>query len=86
MIMPYHDYTRQSAMPVVPGQVTRYDIEVFPTYATIAPGHRIRLSLATTDLPHLLPTVPALTKLVGGVYQVQRSEAAASSVTIPLRS
>jgi putative CocE/NonD family hydrolase len=86
MIMPYHDYTRQSAMPVVPGQVTRYDIEVFPTYATIAPGHRIRLTLATTDLPHLLPTAPALTKLVGGVYQVQRSEAAASSVTIPQRS
>jgi putative CocE/NonD family hydrolase len=86
MIMPYHDYTKQSATPVVPGKVTRYDIEVFPTYSTIAPGHRIRLTLATTDLPHLLPTAPALAKLVGGVYQVHHSETAASSLTIPLRS
>jgi hypothetical protein len=84
-VMPYHDYTKQSAEPVVPGQLTRYDIEVFPTFATIAPGHRIRLTLATTDLPHLLPTAPALANLVGGVYQVRRGGPAASSVTIPLR-
>jgi len=84
-VMPYHDYTRGSAVPVVPGRVTRYDIEVFPTYATIAAGHRIRLTLATTDLPHLLPTAPALANLVGGIYQVQRGESAPSSVTIPLR-
>ena len=84
-VMPYHDYTKQSAEPVVPGQLTRYDIEVFPTFATIAPGHRIRLTLATADLPHLLPTAPALANLVGGVYQVRRGGSAASSVTIPLR-
>ncbi|HWN34901.1 MAG TPA: CocE/NonD family hydrolase [Pseudonocardia sp.] len=84
-VMPYHDYTKQSVEPVLPGQLTRYDIEVFPTFATIAPGHRIRLTLATADLPHLLPTAPALANLVGGVYQVRRGGSAASSVTIPLR-
>ncbi|HJQ42753.1 MAG TPA: CocE/NonD family hydrolase [Jatrophihabitantaceae bacterium] len=83
-LIPYHDYTSASVQPVVKGQVTRYDVEVFPTYATIAPGHRIRVTLSTTDFPHLVPTPPQYLKLLGGTYQVQRSTAAPSSVTIPL--
>ena len=83
-IMPYHPYTKASAMSVVPGRVTRYDIEVFPTYATIASGHRIRVTVSTTDFPHLLPTTASLLKLAGGVYHVQRTASAPSSVTIPL--
>jgi uncharacterized protein len=84
MIMPYHPYTKASATAVVPGKVTRYDIEVFPTCSTIAAGHRIRVTLSSTDFPHLLPTPPQLAKLVGGHYQVQRTASAPSSVTIPL--
>jgi predicted acyl esterase len=64
--------------------VTRYDIEVFPTYATIAAGHRIRVTIDTTDFPHLVPTPPQFAKLFGGVYRVQRTAAAPSSVTLPL--
>ena len=83
-LMPYHDYTPASVVPVVKGQVTRYDVEVFPTYATIAAGHRIRVTLSTTDAPHLLPTPPQYLRLFGGIYHVQRSAVAPSSVTIPL--
>jgi hypothetical protein len=64
--------------------VTRYDIEVFPTYATLPAGHRIRITLATADTPHLAPTAPALAKLLGGVYRVQHSPNAPSAVEIPL--
>jgi predicted acyl esterase len=81
---PGHTYTRASAQPVTPGKVTRYDIEVFPTYATIAPGHRIRLTLSTADTPHLIPTLPTVTKLLGGVYHVQMSPTAPSAVEVPL--
>jgi putative CocE/NonD family hydrolase len=84
MIMPYHPYTKAASTPVVPGRVTRYDIEVFPTYATIAAGHRIRVTVSTTDFPHLMPTPPELLKLLGGRYQVQRTASTPSSVTIPL--
>jgi predicted acyl esterase len=83
-LIPYHDYTAASSMPVTPGKVTPYDIEVFPTYATVAAGHRIRVTVTTTDFPHLLPTPPQLLALLGGVYSVQRSASAPSSVTIPL--
>jgi hypothetical protein len=83
-IMPYHPYTEASARPVQPGEVTRYDVEVFPTYATIASGHRIRVTVSTADFPHLLPTAPALANLAGGVYRLQRGGTDASSITIPL--
>lgn len=81
---PGHTYTRASSAPVRPGTVTRYDIEVFPTYATITSGHRIRITLSTADTPHLVPTAPALANLLGGVYRVQISPDAPSAVEIPL--
>ncbi len=80
MILPYHPYTAQSKQPVPTGTVTRFDIEIRPTFADLAAGHRLRLNLTTSDLPALLPTVADATNLVGGVYQVQRNQAAASYV------
>lgn len=86
VVMPYHDYSRASSAPVRPGALTEYRIEVFPTYATIAAGHRIRVTLSTSDFPHLLPTAPQAQRLAGGVYRVQHGSGAPSSVTIPLIS
>jgi putative CocE/NonD family hydrolase len=80
MLLPYHPYTLQSKQPVPAGTVTRFDIEIRPTFADLAPGHRLRLNLTTSDLPALLPTAPDATNLTGGVYQVQRNQAAASYV------
>jgi len=79
-----HPYSQPSARPVVPGQLTRYDVEVFPTYATVATGHRIRVTLSTADTPHLVPTAPELANLLGGIYTVRYSPAAASAVELPL--
>jgi predicted acyl esterase len=81
---PGHAYHQADASPVPRGVVTRYDIEVFPTYATIAAGHRIRITLSTTDTPHLAPALPALINLLGGVYAVQRSATAPSAVELQL--
>ena len=84
LVMPYHPYTKASAVPVRRGAVTRYDIEVFPTYSTLAAGHRLRVTIDTTDFPHLLPTPLQLAKLFGGSYSVQRTATAPSSITVPL--
>jgi putative CocE/NonD family hydrolase len=83
-LLPYHPYTRVAQKPVTPGQVTRFDVEVFPTFAYIAKGHQIRVTLTTADTPHLMPNTTQLPNLVGGVYQVQRNAAAASWVELPL--
>jgi len=82
-ILPYHPYTRASVQAVPAGTVTRFDVEVFPTFARIAKGHSLRLTLTTSDTPHLGFTPDQLQNLAGGVYEVQRNGGAASLVEIP---
>lgn len=84
LIMATHPFTAQSSQPVVPGEVTRYDITVFPTFAEIPAGWRLRVTLTTGDSPHLGPTAPQVASLAGGVYQVQRNASAASYINVPL--
>lgn len=84
LLMPIHPYTRVSAQPVKPGQVTRFDIEVFPTFAEIPAGWSLRLTLTTGDTPHLAPTPVQVPNLAGGVYQVQRNSTEASFLNVPL--
>ncbi len=84
-LLPYHPFTKASKEPVpTGGQVSRFDIEVFPTFAEIAKGSRLRVTLTTTDVPHLLPLPTDAANLAGGVYQVQRSSTHASFINIPI--
>ena len=83
-LLPYHPYTKASETPVIPGKLTRYDIEVFPTFAELAAGHRLRLTLTTSDSPHLLPIPQQAANLAGGIYEVQRHAGAASFIELPL--
>lgn len=84
-ILPHHPYTRASVAPVpTGGEVSRFDIEIPPTVATLEPGHRLRITITTSDSPHLMPTPAQLAQLAGGIYGVQRNAAAASFVNVPL--
>jgi hypothetical protein len=82
--LPVHPLTQASQQPVVPGRVTRDDIEVFPTFAELPAGWRLRVTVTTGDTPHLLPTAAQLPHLLGGVYQVQRHAGAASLLNVAL--
>ena len=84
VLRPHHLSTRSAVQPVVPGEPTRYDIEVFPTAALIESGHRLRLTLTTYDFPHLVPTKPARALLVGGVYRLYQGGNSPSSLLIPM--
>jgi putative CocE/NonD family hydrolase len=64
-LIPYHPYTRASQTPVPTGQVTWFDIEVFPTFAEIPAGDRVRLTITTSDSPHLAFTPNQLGSLAG---------------------
>jgi len=81
-LLPYHPYTLASARAVPVGRITRFDIEIRPTFAQLDAGHRLRLTLTTSDLPTLIPTVQDQANLVGGVYAVQRNRAAASFIEL----
>lgn len=84
VLYPHHLSTRAAVKPVTPGELTRYDIEIFPTAALIAAGHRLRLTLTTYDFPHLVPTAPASRALAGGLYQVHQGGATPSFLVVPL--
>ncbi|MGN6472852.1 MAG: CocE/NonD family hydrolase [Mycobacteriales bacterium] len=85
MLLPYHRYTLASRRPVVPGKVTKYEIEIFPTLATIGRGDRLRVTLATSDTPHLSPLAGQLPGLAGGVYSVKYGGPTPSSLSVELR-
>jgi putative CocE/NonD family hydrolase len=83
-MLPYHPYTKASLASVPLGSVVREDIEVYPTFARLARGHSMRLTINTSDMPHLLPLHQQAVDMAGGVYQVQRTAAAASFVEVPM--
>lgn len=72
VLRPHHFSTRSAVKPVVPGELTRYDVEIYPTAALLEPGHRLRLTVTTYDFPHLVPTKPARRALAGGSYQLHQ--------------
>jgi putative CocE/NonD family hydrolase len=83
-LLPYHPYTQASAQPVVPGATEEYQIQVFPTLVTVAPGDSLRVTISTSDTPHLVPTPSQLGQLAGGEYSIERTPTAPSSLTVEL--
>ena len=84
VLLPVHPLTQGSAQPIVPGLMTRQDIQVFPTMTQIPAGWRLRVTITTGDTPHLFPSVAQVPHLFGGIYDVQRNATTASSLTVPL--
>ncbi|MDI9260617.1 CocE/NonD family hydrolase [Alicyclobacillus sendaiensis] len=84
LLMPSHPYTQASESHLTPGQVNEFDIEVFPTFDYVAPGHRLRVTITTSDVPHLIPTAPQSTRLLGGMYEIERNSVYASYVNFPI--
>lgn len=71
LIQPYHPFTQESQRNLT--GVAPVDVEIFPTGASIEPGHRLRLAIQAFDVPHLLPnlslalgSLSALTVHTGG--------------------
>ncbi|MBS4752918.1 CocE/NonD family hydrolase [Nocardioides sp. zg-ZUI104] len=60
LLQPFHPFTRAAKKPLAAGQVAPVDVEIFPTGAKIAEGHRLRIAVQAFDVPHLLSTVPDL--------------------------
>lgn len=83
-LRPHHISTRSTVRPVEPGELTGYDIEIFPTAAMIAPGRRLRLTMTTYDFPHLVPTAPARRALAGGTYRLHQGGPTPSYLLLPL--
>ena len=68
LLQPWHPFTEDSLLRVRAGEPVQMPIEVFPTRATLKPGHRLKITVAGGDFPHQLPPLPtALGSLLGRV-------------------
>jgi putative CocE/NonD family hydrolase len=85
-LLPYHPYTKSTQKPAEAGRVTRYDVEIFPTFDTLAPGHRLRVTISTADFPHALPSIAQTPRLLLGVYGLEHTPRYPSSLELPLIS
>ncbi|MFT4035464.1 MAG: CocE/NonD family hydrolase [Patulibacter sp.] len=85
-IMPDHPYTPASrrTIPRGLGTATRFDIELRPAFATIPAGHRLRVRISTSDLPHIIP-LKDLVNIAGGTRLIRHDAQAASYVSLSVR-
>ena len=68
LLQPWHPFTEDSVLRVRSGEPMLMPIEIFPTRATLMPGHRLKVTVSGGDFPHGLPTLPTtLGSLLGRV-------------------
>jgi hypothetical protein len=60
LLQPYHPFTREAKAKLPAGEIAPVDVEIFPTGAVIAKGHRLRIAVQAFDVPHLLSPVTDL--------------------------
>lgn len=82
VLQPFHPFTRASKKALGSGEIAPVDVEVFPTAAKIAKGHRLRIAIQSFDVPHLLPTLPDLPSTLTGLT-IHSSAKYPSVLTIP---
>jgi hypothetical protein len=85
-IQPWHPFSEAAKLGVTPGRPMLLPVEVFPTSAAIAPGHRLRITIAPYDVPHALPPLPAALDTLAGTVTVLSDAAHPSSVVLPIVS
>ncbi|HAM03324.1 MAG TPA: hypothetical protein DCQ30_14030 [Acidimicrobiaceae bacterium] len=64
-IEPWHPYTPATQASLEPGVVYELQIEIFPTSATIEPGHSLRVTITTSDVPHEMQTLSTTANSIG---------------------
>jgi uncharacterized protein len=82
VIQPFHPFTREAKRSLAAGEVAPVDVEVFPTAARLAKGHRLRIAVQAYDVPHLLPSLPDLPTQLAGLT-IHNSDRYPSVLTVP---
>lgn len=54
LVQPYHPFTRAAKKRARPNQIVPVDVEIFPTGLMIRKGSKLRISISSYDVPHLL--------------------------------
>lgn len=83
-IQPWHPYSQAMVQEVGSGNAVLVPVEVFPTSAMIAKGHRLRVAVGASNLPQGVPPIPTLLQSLAGVLTIYSDAEHASSVVLPV--
>jgi putative CocE/NonD family hydrolase len=83
LLQPWHPFTRTSVLRVPANRPVPLAVEVFPTDALIAAGHRLRVYVGPSDFPHALPPAPQLMNSLSGPVTVLHDSKYRSYVELP---
>ncbi len=64
-IDPWHPYTQASQVPLQPENIYELRVEIFPTSETFEPGHQMRVTITTSDIPHEMQTASTTSDSAG---------------------
>lgn len=84
MIQPYHYFTEEKSQPLVPGEVVKLSVEIFPTSAIIRKGNRLRIAVSPSNQAQALLSYPRQAQTEGGVTTIHMSPEHPSSVVFPV--
>jgi hypothetical protein len=82
--VPFHPFTKESLLPVTPGRPESLDIEIFNTNAVLPAGHRLRLVLRSSDIPHAVPVLPDALPTLLTAQTVHLTDIDPSYVSVPV--
>ncbi|MEE2733266.1 MAG: CocE/NonD family hydrolase [Pseudomonadota bacterium] len=84
MIQPYHYFKEETSEPLIPGEVVKMQIEVFPTSAIIRKGNKLRISISPSNQAMAMLNYPRQAMAEGGVTTIHISPEYPSSVVMPM--
>ena len=83
-IQPWHPFTREAVLPVMPGEPMLLPVEIFSTAAFIPKGHQLQISINSSNLPQGIQPVPQLLGGLLGAITVLNSAAHPSKIILPV--
>ena len=83
-IQPWHPFTKAAVEPVLPNDVMKVKLEIFPTSAVIKQGHKLRVAVGPSNLPQgISGGIDGLLQALPGVMTVYNDKSRSSHIRIP---
>lgn len=84
MIQPFHYFTEETSAPLVPGEVVKLPIEIFPTSTIIRKGNKLRIAISPSNQAQGMLNYPRQALAEGGITTIHNSPEYPSSVVFPV--
>lgn len=83
-IQPWHPFTQDSQKSVLPGNIMKVQLEIFPTSAVIKKGHKLRVAVGPSNLPQGVATgFDGFLQTLPGTLTVYSDKNHPSNIVIP---